>query len=288
MKLLKTLIAQKLISPPHWLVDNLLYANIHGSELYGCATDTSDKDIYGICMPPLTTLFPHLLGWVNGFGSPPSFNQWVEHHVEYGKKTYDFNITSLPQFLWLAKDGNPNIIECLFAPHDCVLHSIVAIGPLLDYKSELLTKKCVPRFMGYAVSQLRKLQYKTPQGKRKQRVDEHGYDTKFASHCIRLLTFCEQILTSRYIDLRRDRELLKSIKRGEWKLPQIEEWVQNKIIHLDKLNAESSLPEHPNSQKIYDIMLGLIECHYGSVSNYLKTSRTDSEVKLDKIREILG
>ena len=49
-----------------------------------------------------------------------------------------------------------------------------------------------------------------------QLVAAHGYDTKFAYHVVRLIGEVEQILVEQDVDLQRDRELLKAIRRGEW------------------------------------------------------------------------
>lgn len=287
MKLLKKLEQQHLISPPPWLSDNMLYANIHGSEMYGCATDTSDKDIYGICIPPVRYLFPHTEGWINGFGSPPTFENWQKHAIEFGNKKYDFQVFNVTRFLWLAMDGNPNVLECLFAPQDCVLHQVQAFQPILDHKCELLTQKTIPRFRGYAISQLHKMKSKEPVGKRVERVEKYGFDTKFASHTLRLLYFAEQILKDRYLDVRRDRELIKSIKRGDWTLEQVEELAQNKMIELDKLVMETTLPEKPDTELFRTLLLNLIESHYGNLSKYMKED-SGAELKIRKIKEILG
>lgn len=54
---------------PRWLEPNLHYEVIMGSFAYGVNNKNSDKDIYGYAIPPLEYLFPHTIGYINGFGS---------------------------------------------------------------------------------------------------------------------------------------------------------------------------------------------------------------------------
>jgi predicted nucleotidyltransferase len=35
-----------------WLKDNIVYLTVHGSQAYGLATESSDVDVKGICIPP--------------------------------------------------------------------------------------------------------------------------------------------------------------------------------------------------------------------------------------------
>lgn len=283
MKLLK----QLKTSAPEWLADNMLFANIHGSEMYGCSTDTSDKDIYGICLPPKHYLFPHLDGWINGFSPPATFEQWQQHHITDNSTTYDISVHSITHFLRLALGGNPGLTECLFAPQDCILHKTTSFDLILDIKQEFLTKKSVPRFRGYMVSQFHKVKSKKAEGKRVALVEKFGYDVKFASHCVRLGLFCEQILNDRWLDIRRDREILKSIRRGDFTLVQLEEMVQQIINRLDKALLNTSLPDKPNVAKVYETLVNVIEHHYGSIAQ-LVYIKSQADLKLEEIRKIVS
>ena len=84
-------------------------------------------------------------------------------------------------------ENNPNIIDSLFTPATCVLHS-TRVGNLVRENRRLfLHKGAWPKFKGYAYSQLHKLAIKQPQGKRAELVAEHGFDTKFGYHVVRLI-----------------------------------------------------------------------------------------------------
>jgi hypothetical protein len=57
-------------------------------------------------------------------------------------------------------DNNPNMLDSLFVPRRCVLHS-TKIGEMVRNDRQLfLSKKCFHSFSGYAYSQLKKLQSK--------------------------------------------------------------------------------------------------------------------------------
>ena len=56
----------------------------------------------------------------------------------------------------------------------------------------------------------------------------NGYSTKFMYHVVRLLSECEQILVEGDINLQKNNEQLKSIRRGEWTLEQVEQLFDDK------------------------------------------------------------
>jgi predicted nucleotidyltransferase len=130
MSTLQRLTDRGLVKPPRWLPGNVQYETIMGSVAYGVSSDTSDVDVYGWAIPPKDDLFPHLRGEVLGFGSPrPCFEQYQEHHIQdqdalagHGR-TYDLTIYGIIKFFNLAMENNPNVIDSLFTPVNCVLHS---------------------------------------------------------------------------------------------------------------------------------------------------------------------
>ena len=93
-----------------------------------------------------------------------------EHHVQdpdalagHGR-TYDLTIYGIVKFFNLAMENNPNIIDSLFTPVNCILHS-TRVGNLVRENRRLfLHKGAWPKFKGYAYSQLHKLANKAPQG----------------------------------------------------------------------------------------------------------------------------
>ena len=259
-----------LINPPPWLPDNTMFECMMGSIAYGASGDSSDMDIYGFCMPPKDVVFPHLAGHIPGFGKqPPKFEVWQEHHVKdtNARKEYDFAIYSLVRFFQLCMDNNPNMVDALFAPRRCVLHSTALYEHVRDNRELFLHKGSWYKFRGYANSQMSKLDAgsnrKNP--KRQADIEKHGWDLKFGYHIVRLFLECEQIMETGTLRLDRDSEVYKSIRAGEWSLERLKEWVSEKEASMELLYANSKLPNRAPESKLKTLLLECLEMHYGSL-----------------------
>ncbi len=184
---------------------------------------------------------------------------------------WDFQILGIVKFFQLAMENNPNIIDSIFTPRRCVLSS-TAIGEYIrEHRRDFLHKGAWHKFKGYAYSQMNKIKTKSPTGKRAELVEQHRYDVKFAYHVVRLLLEVEQILVARDIDLERDREQLKAIRRGEWTLPQLEQWAQDKEKQLEEVYHSSSVAYGPDEPLIRSHLVHCLEMHYGDLSNAVVT-----------------
>ena len=279
MSLRKVIASGARLNPPAWLPTNLCYETVMGSESYGVSSDTSDVDVYGICLPPKELVFPHLAGEIPGFGSQlQRFEQWQEHHVMAQGKEWDFQVFGIVKFFQLAMENNPNVIDSLFTPRRCVLSSTTVGEYIREHRRDFLHKGAWHKFKGYAYSQLNKIRSKSPSGKRAELVQAHGYDVKFAYHVVRLLLEVEQILVSRDIDLERDREQLKAIRRGEWTLPQLEAWAQDKEKQLEAVYHSSTLPYQPDEALLRSHLLHCLEAHYGDLS--AAVAKPDEQTRL--------
>lgn len=271
-----------------------MYETLMGSIAYGVSSDKSDHDIYGFCIPPKEEVFPHLNGEIPGFGEPKKrFEQFQQSHIDdpsaQGGKgiEYDLTIYSIVKYMSLCMECNPNMIDSLFTPQECVLH-ITQVGTMVREARHLfLHKGAWPKFKGYAYSQLHKMRSKTPIGKRIELRDEFGYDVKFAYHTVRLLGECEQILMDGTIDLRRDREHLKAIRRGELSENDIFQWASEKEKFLEGLYHSSKLPNHPDVATIRQLLLDCLEHHYGSLGACV-VQVDPAVVALRDIRDILN
>ncbi len=281
-----TLTSKKLIQPPGWLSKNVHYECLMGSVAYGVSSDTSDMDIYGWCIPPKALIFPHLDGHIEGFGRQKErFEQFQQHHIkEVGEeRVYDVSIYNIVRYFHLCMENNPNMIDSLFVPVNCVLF-ITPIGQMVrDKRDMFLHKGSYHKFLGYAYSQLHKMTSPNREGKRAESYEKYGFDVKFAYHLARLADECEQILSLGTIDLQRSKEYMKAIRRGEVKEKEIRDWFSEREKHLEKLYRESKLQHSPDESKIKQLLLECLEHHYGSlekcVVNVDKAVQTLREVK---------
>lgn len=140
---------------------------------------------------------------------------------------------------------------------------------------------------------MHKLDGKEPTGKRKESVDKYGFDVKYAYNIIRLLDECQQILIEGDLDLQRNREELKSVRRGEWTEADIKEEFERRLPALEDIYRKSSLPERPPEDKLKKVLLDCLEHHYGSLSGIIEQpdfavqTLKDIDNILEKARNIL-
>lgn len=307
------------MSPPTFLDDNTMFLTAMGSDAYGASSGSSDLDIYGFCIPKKSDVFPYTTGnniW--GYGTPPNpFTVYTQHHVIDGEKEYDFTIYSIVKFFSLAHDASPNIVDALFVPRRCIIHT-TQIGNLVrDNRKLFISSKLKPRLIGYAYQQLTKLKNgNTPlvqfirehglppeifgdkgelhleevagfhkidelvelnkrhpikvNSKRRADIIKHSYSTKEAYHVVRLALQCEQLLTEGDLDLERNSEILKSIRRGEWSLEKLVTWFEDKERQLEELHSRTTIPYSPDEAAIKELLLRCLEMHYGSISDAIK------------------
>lgn len=279
--IIKRLVNKDLLHPPHWLLDNLMFEGVIGSMAYGCSEKggDSDQDIVGMAIPPKHMIFPHLDGHIPGFGRmPDKFENFQKHHIEFSetKRKYDVVVYGIVKMFQLCMDNNPNMLELLYLPKRCIFHSTQIYEHIRKHRQLFLHRGCFDRFSGYASSQLSKMN--SPGDKRNERrketVEKYGYDTKFAYHIVRLMLECEQIYTTQSIRLDRDREIYKSIRRGEWPKEKFSEWFDEKERSMMRLyNAppeEVPLPKRPDEEAIKQVLIECLEMHYGSIANAIR------------------
>jgi len=289
MTILTTLANKGLITPPKFIHSNMHYLCRTGSVTYGVSSDCSDNDAVGFCIPHKDTVYPHLNGHIQGFGQKPNiFNQWQQHHVidNETKKSWDFCIYSIVRYFDLCLGNNPNMIDSLFVRRNHILY-ISSIGEKVRENRKIFLSKLVwPKFKGYAYSQLNKMRVKTPVdgSNRRKSYEKYGYDVKFAYHCVRLLDEVEQILTEGDLDLHRASEVLKSIRRGEWKQEKVFDYFNNKEKDLESVYLKSDLPYKPDEEAIKNLLIECLDQHFGF--SHINISMKEQQTALQKIQEI--
>jgi predicted nucleotidyltransferase len=251
-----------------------MYETIMGSVAYGVSSDTSDMDVTGFCIPHKDMIFPHLRGEIPGFGRQiKRFEKFQHHHIKDvgAEKEYDLNIYSIVKFFQLCMDCNPEIIESLFTPVNCVLHCTRVGNMVRDRRKLFLSKLCWHRFKGYAHSQLHEMMGKNPQpgSKRAKLREKFGFDVKFAYHIVRLMDEAEQILGEGDLNLQRASEKCKAIRRGDVPEEAIRAEFTEKEHALERLYETSKLPWGPDEDAIKQLLIDCLEEHYGNLSTVL-------------------
>ena len=202
---------------PFDLARSFELVGLRGSEAHGTyvAPDDplgiDDRDIMGIVSPPAPLQF--------------GLKSWT--HTEAIKGPWDVVLYSVRKFVGLLMKQNPNVLCMLWMEPNDYLH----IGPtgraLIDARDLFRCReRASASFIGYANGQFKRMTQFHTQGymgaKRKLLVERFGYDTKNASHLIRILRMgCEFIETGELTVRRPDAEELVAIKRGDWALGRV-------------------------------------------------------------------
>ena len=96
--------------------------------------------------------------------------------------------------------------------------------------------------------------------KRSELEAKYGYDTKHASHLVRLLRMGEEVLsTGKVIVYRPDREELLAIRNGAWTYEQVEEYAETMEKRIIEVSRTSKLPEKPNRPALDKLCVQVIE-----------------------------
>jgi len=123
----------------HEAEQRLIFKAISGSHAYGTATPESDTDYRGIFSVPAD----HYL----------SFNKKVEQVADDKNDTVYY---TLYRFIELVCNGNPNLLEMLWMPGDCILYSSSQMITLVNIRETFITRRVLDTFGGYAVSQIKR------------------------------------------------------------------------------------------------------------------------------------
>jgi hypothetical protein len=99
---------------------------------------------------------------------------------------------------------------------------------------------------------------------RRELEAKYGYDTKYASHLVRLIRMAKEILSTGIVQVHRpDADELLAIRRGAWSYDQVVDFARNADAELDALYALSPLPREPDRAKIAELYRGICERVYG-------------------------
>lgn len=114
----------------------ILFQSISGSRSFGLATENSDTDIRGVYYLPKEDFFG------------------LNYIPQISNETNDITYYEIGRFVELLQKNNPNILEVLVSPEDCIQHK----NPLMDLlkPEDFLSKLCKDTFAGYAISQIKK------------------------------------------------------------------------------------------------------------------------------------
>src|SRR4030043_1467607 len=128
----------------NWNIEeHIIFEALTGSQLYGTATEYSDKDYRGVCIPP----------WQIRNHPFMSFDQKDSWEGKYEDRV----IYNIKKFFKLCADANPSIIELLFIPEKFWINFKPVWHGVADNYKLFVSKKVKFTFSGYAHSQLQRI-----------------------------------------------------------------------------------------------------------------------------------
>lgn len=238
-----------------WFTNEILRSEV-GSTLHGTGlAGGEDRDEMGVCIEP-----------VNYVVGVEHFEQYIfrtqPQGVRSGPGDTDLVIYSLRKYVHLAMKGNPSILLLLYAPEDRLVtctelgHELRALTPAL------VSLNAAPRFLGYLKSQKERL-LGLRGGRHTNRPElevQHGYDTKYAMHALRLgYQGIELITTGRMtLPIPDDPgDYLRAVRRGEVALDDVLtelDSVEQQLLGLARKDwigdPNRALPTAPNVEAI--------------------------------------
>jgi len=231
------------------IIRTLVGSTIHGLQLEG----TDDRDEMGVCIEP-----PEYVIGLN------QFETWVYRTKPEGVRSeagdLDFVVHSLRKFARLALRGNPTVLLLLFVkPEDLLLRT-----PLGDELQELapafVSRQAGKAFLGYLTAQKQRLLGERGQLRthRPKLVDEHGYDTKYAMHMLRLGYQGRELLETGRISLpmrEYERQRVFSVRRGEVPFNDVLTEIGKLERELEDLLETSPLPPDPDRTVVDDFLV---------------------------------
>ncbi|KKN83580.1 hypothetical protein LCGC14_0298190 [marine sediment metagenome] len=211
-----------------------------------------DKDVMGIVVPPRDYYYG-----LKTFGSKGT--------KEITDGEWDIVLFELTKAVRLLAKGNPNILQILWLKENYYIKITPAGQLLIDNRELFVGKHVYHSFVGYAHGQLHKMTHCPGRGymgaKRKRLVEKFGYDTKNASHLVRLLRLGIEFLCDGELQVERpDAQELLAIKRGEWPLEKIEAEAARLFEVAQEALTHSPLPPKPETEKINALCVDIAEC----------------------------
>jgi uncharacterized protein len=152
----------------------ILFEAVSGSNAYGTQLPNSDRDIRGVFYAPLDLILS---------GEFPS---------QVSDETNDTTYYEISRFLELVSTNNPNVMELLNSPPDCILYKHPVFDIVLENRDKFISKQCGKSFGHYASTQIKKAR-----GKNKKIVNPVGKTRKSP------LDFCFVIQDNKTIPLKK-------------------------------------------------------------------------------------
>lgn len=236
-----------------WLEKSLILYTWAGSTSYNTRVEDSDDDFRGICIPPKQFYF--------------GLHNFEQYHSPEGSED-DIEVKSIKEYINLALNGNPNVIEWLFTDPKLFIVITKFGQELVNIRHQFLSKQFFKKVSGFAKGQRHEMENdgKNSRGKGSpKRISDrqkYGFDVRSASHLIRIdYEGIEVMETGNLSTCRSDEEckLIVDIKTGKLTKQEVLEIHDELDSKLYQAYLKSELPESPDYYKINKFLIELTE-----------------------------
>lgn len=229
-----------------------------GSTLHGLnVPGTDDTDEIGICIEDIEAAI--------GF---TEFEQYIYRTAEErgGRNTpsaagdLDLTIFSLRKFLRLAMQGNPQMIQCFFVPASLCLKRDASGAQLQELAPLIVSRQAGARYLGYLEAQRQRLLGERGQKKvnRPELEAQHGFDTKYAMHILRLGFQGVELMTTGKLTLpiaEKDRAFIYATRLGQVPLQDVLMKAGELERQIKDLLNDAPIPAEPAREMIEEWMV---------------------------------
>jgi len=234
----------------------LILRGLVGSTVHGLANPgTDDRDEMGVCIEP-----PEYVVGLRAFEHYVSRTQ--PEGVPSGPGDLDLTIYGLRKFCRLALKGSPTVLLLFFIENEHLLQRTQTGADLQALVPSFLSKRTGRAFLGYLSAQRRGLLGERHATRTRERSSEHGYDTKYAMHALRIGIQGIELLQTGRISLpvpEPDRARLRAVRAGEVPLDDIVAQLDDVTGLLEQLTAESALPPRADQASVDRFLVAAYE-----------------------------
>lgn len=218
-----------------------------GSTVHGLSNPgTDDRDEMGVCIEPRE--------YVTGLRP---FEHWVfrtqPEGVPSGPGDLDLTIYGLRKYCRLALKGSPTVLLLLFIDGEHVLQRTPLGAELQALAPAFVSARAGRSFLGYVDAQRRGLVGERHATRTRERSREHGYDTKYAMHALRIAHQGLELLNTGKITLpiaEPERSRLLQVRRGELPLREVLDRLHEQSVRLEDAVLTNDLREEPDRQAV--------------------------------------
>jgi predicted nucleotidyltransferase len=221
-----------------------------GSRLFGMDTPESDYDYVGAIVEPEA----YRIGLKNYRQDGKDYQRGFEQHMFKGDN-HEGSVYSVWKLASMLAEGNPTCLALMFA--NPIRDDYGICTP--EFREMVISRKSGHRFMKYMEAQRKSMiGQRAKHVTRQELIRDHGFDTKFAAHLIRLGYQGVEFLTTGNITLPMPDESVVSgsrlnlldIRAGEWSMKEVIDEAEALEARMQRALERTTLPEDADWERL--------------------------------------